>query len=1052
MLSKFFIDRPIFAWVIAIIVMLAGGLAIRTLPIAQYPDIALPAVTITASYPGADADTVQKSVTQVIEQQLKAIDGLLYFSASSSANGQVSINASFKAGTNPDIAQVQVQNKVQSAVALLPQVVQQQGVVVAKSRTNFLVAVAVYDVSGRYTNNDIGDYVVSNLQDPISRIDGVGAIMSFGAQHAMRIWLDPYKLASFKLNPADVQSAVLAQNTQISAGAIGGLPAKPGQQINATVTAQSRLQTADQFRAIVLRTNPDGSSVHLGDVARVELGSENYDIINRMNGHPASGMGIQLAPGSNALTTADAVKAKATELAKSFPPGLKLAFPIDNTTFVKISIKQVVTTLVEAIVLVVIVMFIFLQNWRATLIPAIAVPVVLLGTFGVLAVFGYSINTLTLFAMVLVIGLLVDDAIVVVENVERLMSTEGLSPRDATVKSMGEITGALMGIALVLAAVLTPMAFFGGSTGVIYRQFSVTMVSAICLSLMVALVLTPSLCATILKPVKKGHQHTRGFFGWFNRNFDNGRERYHRGLTGIVKRPLPAVIVYGGIVLVMALLFIRLPTGFLPDEDQGAMMALVSGPVGASQARTEETMQKLEKYFLGTEKDNVAYMFTLAGFSFAGQGQNNGMAFIRLTDWKDRKSGKNRAPAIAGRAMGALSSIRDAQVFALVPPAVQELGQATGFDMQLENTGGLSHDQFLAARNQLLGMAAQNPGLVAVRPNGSEDSPQVHINIDTAQAGALGVNQADINSTLTAAWGPSYINDFIDKDRVKRVFMQGDAPFRSDPHDLSAWQVRNSSGEMTPFSAFTTSSWTTGPAQLQRYNGVPSFEIQGQAAKGKSSGYAMKEMEKLVAKLPPGVGFEWTGLSYQEQASGAQAPVLYGLSILVVFLCLCAVYESWSVPIAVISVLPLGVVGALLAATARGLNNDIFFQVGLLTTMGLAAKNAILIVEFAVDAQKRGEDPVTAALNAAQLRLRPILMTSLAFVAGVFPLAVANGAGAGSQNDIGTGVIGGMLTATFLAIFFVPMFFVLVRRFSPARAHELEVGRRPGRPATEGDI
>jgi multidrug efflux pump len=1040
-MSRFFIDRPIFAWVIAIIVMIAGLVAVRTLPIAQYPDIALPGVSITATYPGASADTVQKTVTQVIEQQLKGIDGLIYFSASSNSNGQVQINASFKAGTNPDIAQVQVQNKVQSATATLPAVVQQQGVVVAKARTNFLLAVAVYDTSGRYTNNDIGDYVVSNLQDPISRVDGVGAILNFGAQHAMRIWLDPFKLTSFKLTPSDVQAAVLAQNNQISAGQIGGLPAIKGQQLNATVTSSSRLQTPEQFRAIVLRTNPDGSTVRLSDVARVELGSENYDIINRMNGYPASGMGIQLATGANALVTADAVKAKATELAAGFPPGLKLAFPVDNTTFVKISIKQVVTTLIEAMVLVVIVMFIFLQNWRATLIPAIAVPVVLLGTFGVLAAFGYSINTLTLFAMVLVIGLLVDDAIVVVENVERLMSTEGLSPKEATRKSMDEITGALTGIALVLAAVLTPMAFFGGSTGVIYRQFSVTMVSAITLSLMVALILTPALCSTLLKPVQANHAPERGFFGWFNRNFERGRERYDRALGKIIKGPLIPLVVYGAIVAVMVLLFLRLPTGFLPDEDQGAMIALVTAPTGASQARTEETMQKVERYFLTKEKDNVAYMFALAGYSFQGAGQNNGMAFIRLTDWSHRKGAQNRAPAIAARSMGALASLRDAQVFSLVPPAVQELGQATGFDLQLENRGALSHEQFLAARNQLLGMAAQDPLLVAVRPNGQEDQPQLHVSLDTARAGALGVTQADINNTLTAAWGPSYINDFIDKDRVKHVFMQGDAPFRSTPADLDRWHVRNAQGEMTPFSAFATSEWTNGPSQLQRYNGLPSFEIQGQAAKGKSSGDAIKEMEKLIAKLPAGVGFEWTGLSYQEQASGAQAPLLYGLSILVVFLCLAAVYESWSIPIAVLTVLPLGVVGALLAATLRGLNNDIFFQVGLLTTMGLAAKNAILIVEFAVDAQKRGEDPVSAAIGAAKLRIRPILMTSLAFVAGVLPLAVANGAGAGSQNDIGTGVIGGMLSATVFAIFFVPLFYVIVRRRFPPKARELAPDR-----------
>ncbi|RAK60830.1 hydrophobe/amphiphile efflux-1 family RND transporter [Phenylobacterium hankyongense] len=1047
-MSRFFIDRPIFAWVIALVIMLAGALAVRTLPIAQYPDIAPPAVTINATYPGASAETLQNSVTQVIEQQLKGLDGLIYFSSNSSSSGQVTITATFKAGTNPDIAQVQVQNKVQAATPLLPQQVQQLGVTVAKTRTNFLLIVALSDPTDRYTNFDIADFIVSNLQDPLSRVDGVGAIQTFGAQHAMRIWLDPFKLTNLKLNPGDVQAAIQAQNTQVSAGQIGGLPAPPGQQLNATVTAQSRLKTADDFRKVIVRSAASGGLVTVGDVARVELGSENYDAISRLNGHPAAGVAVQLAPGANALTTADAVKARAQELASTFPPGVKLSFPVDNTTFVRISIHEVIKTLAEAMVLVVIVMFVFLQNWRATLIPTIAVPVVLLGTFGVLAAFGYSINTLTLFAVVLVIGLLVDDAIVVVENVERLMAEEGLSPKAAARKSMDEITGALTGIALVLSAVLVPMGFFGGSTGVIYRQFSVTMVSAIVLSVLVALVLTPALCATLLRPHKPDATPHQGLFGGFNRAFDAGRDRYERGLGSVIGRPRAALVVYGVIVAAMVLLFVRMPTGFLPEEDQGAMFTQVTLPVGASQTRTLEALRAVEHHFLVDEKDNVGDLFTVAGFNFAGAGQNSGIGFIKLKDWDVRKGAANRAPAVAQRAMQKLSSVRDAQIFAVVPPAVQELGNSTGFDLQLENRGNLSHQDFLAARNQLLGMAAQDPTLVAVRPNGHDDTPQLHVDVDTARAGALGLNQADINSTLSAAWGATYVNDFIDRDRVKRVYMQGDAPFRSKPDDLFSWNVRNNAGTMTPFSSFANIGWTYGPAQLQRYNGLPSFEIQGQAAPGKSSGAAMTAMEKMVARLPPGVGLEWTGLSLQERASGAQAPMLYGLSILVVFLCLAALYESWSIPVAVLLILPLGVVGALLAASLRGLYNDIYFQVGLLTTMGLAAKNAILIVEFAVDARKRGVDMVEAAIHAARLRLRPILMTSLAFMVGVFPLAISTGAGAGSQNDIGTGVIGGMLSATIMALVFTPLFFVLVLRYAPRKRGEVEPPA--GGPAVEG--
>ena len=1030
-MSRFFIDHPIFAWVIALVVMLAGALAARTLPVAQYPSIAPPAVTIAANYPGASAQTLQTSVTQVIEQQLNGLDGLLYFSSNSSSSGQLTITVTFKPGTNPDIAQVQVQNKVQAATPLLPPQVQQLGVVVAKARTNFLLIVALSDPTEHFSNFDIADYIVSNFQDPLSRVDGVGTVQTFGSQHAMRIWLDPFKLNAFKLTPADVQAAIQAQNIQVSAGQVGGLPAVKGQQLNATVTAQSRLTNAEQFKKIVVRSETSGGLVTLADVARVELGSDSYDSVSRLNGHPAAGVAVQLAPGANALTTADAVKARAAQLAENLPPGMQLSFPVDNTTFVRISIHEVIKTLIEAMVLVVVVIFVFLQNWRATLIPAIAVPVVLLGTFGVLAVLGYSINTLTLFAIVIVIGLLVDDAIVVVENVERLMTEEGLSPRDAARKSMDEITGALTGIALVLTAVLAPMGFFGGSTGVIYRQFSVTMVSAIVLSVLVALILTPALCATLLKPPKAAGGPERGPFGWFNRNFDRARRRYELGLGAIIDRPRVAMILYALIVAAMIGLFLRMPTGFLPEEDQGSMFAQVTLPVGAVQARTLDALRTVEHHFLVDEKDNVSALFTVAGFNFAGSGQNSGIGFIKLKGWDVRKRAADRAPAIVERATEAFSRVRDAKIFVVVPPAVQELGNATGFDLQLEDRGGLGHPAFLAARGRLLGMAESDPNLVQVRPNGQGDTPQIHVDVDTTKAAALGVKQADINTTLSTVWGQTYVGDFIDHDRVKRVYMEGDAPFRTNPDDLLAWNVRNSTGSMTPFSAFATVGWTYGPAQLTRYNGMPSFEIQGQAAPGKSSGAAMDAMEKMVAKLPRGVGSEWTGLSLQEQAAGAQAPLLYGLSILVVFLCLAALYESWSIPAAVVLVLPLGVVGALVAASLRGLYNDIYFQVGLLTTMGLAAKNAILIVEFALDGVKRGMGAAEAAIHAARQRLRPILMTSLAFMAGVFPLATSTGAGAGSQNDIGTGVIGGMLSATAFAIFFTPLFFVLVLTFFP---------------------
>ena len=1026
-ISRFFVDRPVFAWVIAIVIMLAGGISAFKLPVEQYPDIAPPAVTINAMYPGADAESLQNSVTQVIEQQLNGLDNLLYFSASSTADGVATITATFAAGTNPDIAQVQVQNKVQAAVPLLPSQVQQLGVTVQKAQTNFLLVVAVYDDTGRYNNIDISDFITSRMQDPISRSSGVGSTQVFGGQYAMRIWLDPYKLKNFNLQPSDVTAAVQAQNVQVSAGQIGAQPGAGPQAVNATVTAQSRLRTAEEFRNIILKTSTSGAVVHLGDVARVELGAESYAITSLFNGMPAAGLAVMLAPGANALKTVDAVKARAEQLRGQLPPGMKMSYPIDNTDFIRLSIHDVVVTLAEAIALVVLVIFIFLQNWRATLIPAIAVPVVLLGTFGVLAAFGYTINTLTLFALVLVIGLLVDDAIVVVENVERVMHEEGLAPREATLKSMSEITGALIGIGLVLTAVFLPMAFFGGSTGVIYRQFSITIVAAMTLSILVALVLSPAFCATLLKPAsEEDRSSTKRWFGWFNTGFERFRDWYRRGLEWVLTRAVLVMAAFAVIVAGMVLLYARMPTGFLPDEDQGFIYNLITLPAGTTQPKTLEVAQKVAQHYLKTEKDNVDFVFAVAGFSFAGSGQNTGIAFTHLKDWSLRKGAANKAGAIAMRANYAFFPLRDAQVYALVPPAVQALGNATGFDIQMEDRGNLGHAGLIAARNQLLGLAAKDPLLAGVRPNSLDDTPQLHIDIDQAKAGALGISLASINSTLSAAWGSSFINDFIDRGRVKRVYMQADAPYRMNQDDLNRWYVRGADGNMAPFSSFATASWRVGPAALTRYNGLPSIEIQGAGAPGVSSGTATKEIAKLFQQLPKDVGYELTGLSFEEEASGSQAPALYGLSILVIYLCLAALYESWAIPLSVMLVIPLGVIGALAAASLRGLFNDIYFQVGLLTTIGLSAKNAILIVEFAVDAEKRGASAWDAAMQAARLRLRPILMTSIAFIAGVAPLALANGAGAGSQNDIGTGVVGGMFSATVLAIFFVPVFFLLV--------------------------
>ena len=1028
-MAKFFIDRPVFAWVIAIIIMLAGVLSIMSLPISQYPKIAPTSIAISGVYPGASSKTVEDSVTQVIEQKMKGIDDLRYMSATSDATGQIEITLTFDSNTDPDIAQVQVQNKLALATPLLPEEVQRQGLTVNKSSSSFLMIVALVSDDPNMSGRDLSDYASAYLLDPISRVNGVGEAMVFGAQYAMRVWLDPNKLNNYKLMPADVETAIAAQNAQISAGQIGGTPAVKGQQMSYTILSQSRFESTEQFENILLRVNQDGSTVRLKDVARVELGSESYDTISYFNGKPSTGLAIKLATGANALDTVNGVRAAMGELSKTFPKGMQVVFPYDTTPFVRVSIEEVVKTLIEAIVLVFLVMYLFLQNMRATIIPTIAVPVVLLGTFGALAAFGFSINTLTMFGIVLAIGLLVDDAIVVVENVERIMTEEGLSPKEATKKSMTQITGALVGIALVLSAVFIPMAFIGGSSGVIYRQFSLTIVSAMALSVVVAIVLTPALCATFLKPVRKGENHTHtqhGFFGGFNRMFDAGSHKYRSGVSGMLRRPKQVMVVYLGIVVALGVLFMRLPTSFLPEEDQGIIFGLIQLPTGAPQERTLEVLRQVEHHFLETEKATVTSLFTVAGFSFAGSGQNAGLAFVQLKPWDERKGAGASAEAVAGRAMMAFQQIKNANVYAFLPPAVMELGSATGFDLFLQDRAGLGHEALMQARNQLLGMAAKNPILMAVRPNGMEDTPQYQIDIDSAKAGAFGLSQAEINNTLSTVLGGSYVNNFIDRGRVKKVYVQGDAPFRMMPEDINLWYVRNTVGDMVPFSAFSSGRWTYGSPRLERYNGLAAVEVQGSAAPGISSGAAMKAIEDIAATLPEGIGIEWTGLSYQERMSGSQAPALYAISILVVFLCLAALYESWSVPTAVILVVPLGIIGAVLATTARGLSNDVYFQVGLLTTIGLAAKNAILIVEFAKDLVERGHGLLEATMEASRLRLRPILMTSLAFILGVLPLAIASGAGSGSQRAIGTGVIGGMLAATVLGIYFVPVFFVLV--------------------------
>jgi len=1034
-MSRYFIERPIFAWVIAIVLMLAGGLAIHSLPIAQYPEIAPPSVAITTLYPGADAQTLENTTTQVIEQQMKGLDHLEYFSSTSDSAGNLTITLTFAQGTNADIAQVQVQNKLQQATPLLPQEVQQQGLRVTKATKNFLIVVALYSQDGSHNQVDLGDYVASKLQDPLSRVTGVGDSQILGAQYAMRVWVDPIKLTNLALTMNDVTSAIQAQNAQVSAGQVGSLPAIKGQALNAIITAQSRLTTPEQFRAILLRTNPDGSSVKLSDVARVELGSENYSFLARFNGKQSAGFAIKLAPGANALQTVADVKAKVAELSQQFPSDVKVAYPLDNSTFVKLSVEEVVKTLFIAVVLVFIVMFVFLQNWRATIIPTIAVPVVLLGAFAVLQLAGFTINTLTLLGMVLAIGLLVDDAIVVVENVERLIQDEGLSPKDAAIKSMEEISGALIGIALVLSAVFLPMAFFGGSTGVIYRQFSITIVSSMALSVMVALILTPALCATILKPHKQaehGDEHPTGLFGrfftWFNRTFNATRDRYGKGVERVERNWVRTLFVYGAILVVMGLIFMRLPGGFLPTEDQGLLFTQVTLPVGSTMEETQRTLDRVTDHYLKDEKANIESVFSVAGFGFVGQGQNVGIAFVRTKGWDERSGAKNKVPAIVERANAAFANIRSGQIVAFNPPAVLELGNADGFDFELKDNANLGHEGLLKIRDQLLAAARKDPGLAQVRTNGLEDVPQVKLDVDQPRAGALGLALADVNTTLSSAFGSSYVNDFIDRGRVKKVFVQADAQFRTTPDSIGQLYVRAKNGTMAPFSAFSSSHWTFGPAKLERYNGVPSFELMGSPAKGQSTGQSMQIMQKLAAKLPAGAGFEWTGLSYEQQLSSGQAPALYALSLLIVFLCLAALYESWSIPIAVLLVVPLGVLGAVTAAWLAGLNNDIYLQVGLITTVGVSAKNAILIVEFAEEKMGEGLSAGEAALEAAKLRLRPILMTSFAFIFGIFPLAITTGAGAGGENAIGWAVVGGMLSATILAIFFVPTFFRVVKR------------------------
>lgn len=1034
-MSRFFIHRPIFAWVIAILIMLVGILAINNLPIEQYPKIAPPQVKVRAVYPGADAETVENSVTQIIEQQMKGIDGLMYMSSNSSAAGSASVTLTFENGTDPDTAQVQVQNKLQSAMSSLPETVQRTGLNVEKSASDFLMVTAFVSEDGSMDQSDIADYVATSIVDPISRVEGVGGTNVFGSSYAMRIWLDPAKLRAYNLIPSDVSSAIRSQNVQVSAGQLGTLPTNTDRVvINATVSVQSYLQTPEQFEDILLKTDTAGAQVRIKDVARVELGSENYQFRAQYNGQAASGLAIMLAPGANALEVREAVGVRLDELSQNFPTGLKMVVPYDTTPFVRLSITQVVYTLLEAVVLVFLVMFLFLQNWRATIIPTLAVPVVILGTFAVLSVFGYSINILTMFAMVLAIGLLVDDAIIVVENVERILEENpSIQVMDATIQSMREISKVVIGIALILSVVFVPMIFFGGSSGVIYRQFAVTLMTSMVLSAFIALVFTPALCVTILK--RQAHKDINiqtGFFGWFNRFFYQTSRRYENFIGKTYASKLAYLAVYTGIVAVMALIFMRLPSSFVPEEDQGAVMTLVQLPAGSTLDNTNAVMDKLANYYHDKETDNIESVFTISGFGFMGSGQNSGMAFIKLKDWDERAGSENTAQSIARRAMVMNMMIPEASlIFPIAPPPIQGFGNTSGFDLQLKDVGGVGHEALLDARNQLMGMAMQNPAIASIRPGGQEDAPKLKVDINQAQAAAYGVPLTAINDTIAQAWGGSYVNDFIDRGRIKKVYIQGEPDSRVVPEDINRWYVRNQSGEMVSFGAFSGSQWEYGSPSLARYNGVSSMVLTGSAALGVSTGDAMEAMAQMASQLPAGIDFEWTGLSLEQQKSGGQAPILYALSILVVFLCLAALYESWSVPFAVILVIPLGVVGSLLLTKIHGLANDVYLQVALLTVIGLSAKNAILIIEFAKEIQESGQTLKASIMMAARMRLRPIIMTSLAFGVGVVPLYIATGAGSGSQNAVGTGVLGGVLTSTFLGIFFIPMFYVWVRTLFP---------------------
>ena len=1035
MLSKFFLDRPVFAWVIAIIIMAAGGLAIFSLPVSQYPEMAPPSITIYTSYPGSSAETVENSVTQVIEQRMTGLDGLLYMSASSDSAGGSRIELTFSPGTNPDVAWSQVQNKVQSSLSSLPDVVRDQGVNVVKSTHNYLLIVGLISETGGMDGTDLRDFAKSNLERVLARVPGVGEVEIFGGGYAMRVWLNPDKLTDYRLTVEDVVAAIKAYNVEVSAGQFGGAPSVEGQRLNASIVVQNMLSTPDEFAAIPIRTNPDGSIVRIGDVGRTELGTEIYDIEGAFNGRPSAGIAIRQAAGSNALDTADAVKAKMKEMSQFFPEGLKVVYPHDTTLFIEVAIEEVVRTLFEAIVLVFLVMWLFLGNMRATLIPTIAVPVVILGTFAVLGFFGFSINMLTMFAMVLAIGLLVDDAIVVVENVERIMSEEGLPPKEATAKSMEQITSALIGIGLVLSAVFGPMAFFPGSTGVIYRQFSITIISAMLLSVAVALILTPVLCASLLKPVKAGHEPAenaifflRPFFRWFDRMFFGFRDRYVRLVGHSLIRKKRYLVVFLVIVGVMGLLYMRMPTAYLPDEDQGTLLAQVIMPTGATLEQTEAVTGEIERYFKEHEQEAVESAMTITGVGFSGRAQNQGMVFIKLKDWDERDRDDLRVKAVAQRATGALSGIRNAMVFVFPPPAVPELGMAEGFDFQLLDRGGLGHQKLIETQNQLLAIAAQDPRLASVRPNSMADVPEYRVDVDWDKAGALGVPISSIHRTLSASFGGTFVNDFVHGGRVKRVYVQADAPYRMLPSDLEKLYVRNASGGMVPFSSFATGRWISGPPKLARFNGFPSINIWGEPSPGTSSGEAMQAMEEAMEKLPQGVGYDWTGLSYQERMSSSQAPLLYAFSIFVIFLCLAALYESWTIPISILMVLPLGVIGGIVATSTRGLANDVYFQIGLLTTLGLTTKNAILIVQFAKGGLEKGMGLLEATLEGAKLRFRPILMTSLAFGFGVLPLALTTGAGAGAQNAIGTSVLGGMVSATVLVVIFSPLFFVLVEK------------------------